>query len=53
MDENCVFSGLLIVILLREVYFLGSFYRFRFWYSFICQGTSTKRQRKDYCGLRA
>jgi len=24
----------------------------RFRYSFICQGTSTKRERRDLCGLR-
>jgi len=24
----------------------------RFRYSFICQGTSTRRQRSDLCGLR-
>jgi len=26
-------------------------HKFRYQYSFICQGTSTRRQRSDLCGL--
>jgi len=31
---------------------IDQIYKDRFSYSFICQGTSTRRQRRDFFGLR-
>jgi len=41
-----------ISILLYKQYFANCLYYWRFRYSFICQGTSARRQRRNLFGLR-
>jgi len=50
MLEKLYFTGNYYAV--RWSYDFASDYTFRYRYSFICQGTSTRRQRSELYGLR-